>query len=60
MSGMTREALAQETTRILTKKARQEALSRREERILAYGHYAATCSSCWNGNTNIRVVVDDG
>ncbi len=32
---------------ILLKKACGEKLTRREKRILAYGYYAAGCSSCY-------------
>ncbi len=44
---MNRKELEVEVDRILLKKARGEKLTRREERILAYGYYAAGCSSCY-------------
>ena len=42
---MNRKELEVEVDRILLKKTRGEKFMRREERILAYGYYAAGCSS---------------
>ncbi len=36
-----------EVERLLLKKARRRKLTKREELILAYGHYAAGCSTCY-------------
>jgi hypothetical protein len=44
---MDRKELEIEVERILLKKARRRKLTQREELILAYGHYAASCSSCY-------------
>ena len=44
---MNRKELEVEVDRILVNKARGEKLTKREERILAYGYYAAGCSSCY-------------
>jgi hypothetical protein len=44
---MYRKELEVEVERILLKKARRKKFTRREELILAYGHYAAGCSSCY-------------
>ena len=40
-TGMTREELEQRTDEILLKRARGEKLTKQEEKILAYGYYAA-------------------
>ena len=44
---MNRKELEVEVDRILRNKARGEKLTKREKRILAYGYYAAGCSSCY-------------
>ena len=44
---MDRKELEVEVERLLLKKARRRRLTKREELILAYGHYAAGCSSCY-------------
>ena len=45
---MDRKELEVEVERILLKKkARRRKLTKREELILAYGHYAAGCSACY-------------
>jgi hypothetical protein len=44
---MERKELEVEVERILLKKARRRKLTKREELILAYGHYAAGCSACY-------------
>jgi len=44
---MNRKELEVEVDRILLNKARGKKLTKREERILAYGYYAAGCSSCY-------------
>jgi hypothetical protein len=44
---MNRKELEVEVERLLLKKARGNKLTKREELILAYGHYAAGCSTCY-------------
>ena len=44
---MDRKELEVEVERLLLKKARRRKLTKREELILAYGHYAAGCSTCY-------------
>jgi hypothetical protein len=44
---MERKELEVDVERILLKKARRRKLTKREELILAYGHYAAGCSTCY-------------
>jgi hypothetical protein len=44
---MERKELEVEVERILLKKARRRKLTKREELILAYTHYAAGCSACY-------------
>ena len=44
---MDRKELEVEVERLLLKKARRRKLTKREELILAYTHYAAGCSSCY-------------
>jgi hypothetical protein len=44
---MDRKELEVEVERILLKKARHRKLTKREELILAYTHYAAGCSTCY-------------
>jgi hypothetical protein len=43
---VTREELEREVDRVLLKQAAGEKLTKREEKILAYGYYAASCASC--------------
>ena len=47
LRSMDRKELEVEVERLLLKKARRRKLTKREELILAYGHYAAGCSSCY-------------
>ena len=44
---MDRKELEVEVERLLLKKARRRKLTKREELILAYTHYAAGCSTCY-------------
>ena len=44
---MDRKELEIEVERILLKKAHHRKLTKREELILAYTHYAAGCSTCY-------------
>ena len=44
---MDRRELEVEVERILLKKARRRTLTKREELILAYTHYAGGCSTCY-------------
>ena len=44
---MYRKELEVEVERLLLKKALRRKLTKREELILAYGQYAAGCSSCY-------------
>ncbi len=44
---MDRKELEVEIERILLKRALRRKLTKREELILAYGHYAAGCSTCY-------------
>ena len=44
---MDRKELEIEVERILLKKARRRKLTKREEIILAYTHYAGGCSACY-------------
>jgi hypothetical protein len=44
---MDRKELEVEVERILLKKARRRKLTKREELILAYTHYAGGCSTCY-------------
>ena len=44
---MERKELEVEIERLLLKKARRRKLTKREELILAYRHYAAGCSACY-------------
>ena len=44
---MDRKELEVEVERILLKKARRRKLTKREELILAYTHYAGGCSACY-------------
>ena len=44
---MYRKELEVEVERLLLKKARRRKLTKREELILAYTHYAAGCSTCY-------------
>ena len=44
---MDHKELEVEVERILLKKARRRKLTKREELILAYTHYAAGCSTCY-------------
>ena len=44
---MDRKELEVEVETILLKKAHHRKLTKREELILAYGHYAAGCSPCY-------------
>ena len=44
---MDRKELEVEVERILLKKAHRRKLTKREELILAYMHYAAGCSTCY-------------
>jgi len=44
---MDRKELEIEVERILLKKARRRKLTKREELILAYTHYAGGCSACY-------------
>jgi hypothetical protein len=43
---MDRKELEVEVERLLLKKARRRKLTKREELILAYTHYAGGCSAC--------------
>jgi hypothetical protein len=43
---MDRKELEVEVERLLLKKARRRKLTKREELILTYTHYAAGCSAC--------------
>ena len=47
LRSMDRKELEVEVERLLLKKARRRKLTKREELILAYGHYAAGCSTCY-------------
>ena len=47
LRSMDRKELEVEVERLLLKKARRRKLTKREELILAYGHYAAGCSLCY-------------
>ena len=44
---MDRKELEVEVERLLLKKARRRKLTKREELILAYTHYAGGCSTCY-------------
>ena len=44
---MERKELEVEVERILLKKARRRKLTKREELILPYTHYAGGCSTCY-------------
>ena len=44
---MERKELEVEVERLLLKKARRRKLTKREELILAYTHYAGDCSACY-------------
>ena len=44
---MDRKELEVEVERLLLKRARRRKLTKREELILAYTHYAGGCSACY-------------
>lgn len=51
---LTQVQLARELERIISKKTRGEKLTRKEQRIYAYGGAAARCPSCYQAMRFLR------